>query len=273
MCSPLCSEKHLVLASCFGHKDSKVVLLMHYKNRSVIMKSERARLSDYNTIGYRDVNGKPIIPSVEEFYRFLSNAVYFSLKHSVKVSADNIFDIIWDDPKRYSLSNASSDELYSLMVSISTLVQQNEYLLVKFLKNRENLPIVYGSCGHFYLLEYSPTVEFSTFVDDQSTFADWLPRAAMAVQLLYLVSSFDADFDEKLNLCDVKFNNFGVSNDGKMKAIDVDMAMFDSELAFQFQNKRCSYHADCAFLDCQGWCMSQTQTCWQKRTNNNLQVI
>jgi hypothetical protein len=248
-------------------------MLMHYKNRSVVMKSERARISDYNTIGYRDATGKPVVPSVEEFYRFLSNAVYFSLKHGVKVSANEIFEIIWHSPKQFSLSNSTSAELYSAMVSISSLVQQNEYLLIKFLKSHENLPTVYGSCGHFYVLDYNPTVEFSTVIDDQSTFADWLPRAATAIQLLHLVSSFDTDFDETLNLCDVKFNNFGISHNGKVTAIDVDMAMFDSELAYQFQNKRCSYHTDCTFLDCQGWCIPQTLMCWRKRTNNNLQVI
>jgi Protein-kinase domain of FAM69/N-term cysteine-rich ER, FAM69 len=272
MCSPLCIEKNLALVNCLNFKDGKVVFLMRYESHTVIMKSERARLSDYVMIGYRDISGRYVLPSVEEFYRFLSNAVYFSLKHSLNVSGDDLVNIMWHNPQQISLSNASSSELYSLMISISSLSQQNEYILIKYLKNHENLPVLYGSCGHFYVMEYYPTIEFITLMDDQRTFADWLPRAATAIQLLHLVLSFDANFDETLHLCDVKLNNFGVSYDGKMKAIDVDMVMFESELAFQFQNKKCSHHGDCTFLDCHGWCMPQTQTCWRKRTNNNLQV-
>ncbi|XP_060557026.1 divergent protein kinase domain 1C-like [Ruditapes philippinarum] len=81
------------------------------------------------------------------------------------------------------------------------------------------------------------------------------------------------DLSEKLHLCDIKPDNFGLRDNGEVTLIDTDCALFEENLLMQFNHTNCTSHDDCDFFDCRGFCDTKTNKCLQERTNNNMQAV
>ena len=161
------------------------------------------------------------------------------------------------------------------MNSLWSLIQQDEYLIMKTQQNSKYFPRIYGTCGHIYVIEYLPPGDIlSQGFPFNKHATTWKERATVALALLNLVSSFENDFSEPLHLCDMKGENFGLSADQKVvKAIDTDMSFFNTKLGSEFvATGNCSAHSNCDFFDCKGWCVLPKNMCLGKRINNNLQV-
>lgn len=68
-------------------------------------------------------------------------------------------------------------------------------------------------------------------------------------------------------------SNFGVSESGSVKLLDIDMAFFDRLIPLNPATK-CRKHADCSVFDCSGYCDKRARRCHvNRRINNNLQVL
>ena len=126
-------------------------------------------------------------------------------------------------------------------------------------------------------MEYAPSEKFlHPGVLDTLTFSHdtWKSRVRKAQQVLAFVKTFDENFTEPIQICDIKGENFGCASDGSIKAIDVDAFVPDSKL-WQFLSDKspCSSHESCRFLQCQGHCDLDTNQCQQNIVNNNLEVL
>ncbi len=73
-----------------------------------------------------------------------------------------------------------------------------------------------------------------------------------------------------LQICDVKLENFGLTSNGDLKVIDLDMIHPNSYL---FHPKYCEKHDDCHFFDCKTYCDLTQKKCNLDRINDNLQSI
>ncbi len=71
----------------------------------------------------------------------------------------------------------------------------------------------------------------------------------------------------------LELSNFGISESGNVKLLDLDMAYFDRLIPLNPVAK-CRQHSDCSFFDCSGYCDRRTRRCHvNRRINNNLQVL
>lgn len=172
----------------------------------------------------------------------------------------------------------SSAERQAVMESVWSLFQQDEYVSILYLRRSKFMPLIYGTCGPFYFMEYLPSggllspswwPKFLHPSDSES----WKSRLILTLYLLELLRSFQTDFSEPLHICDTKGDNFGRSPDGAVKLIDVDMIMSESKLLQHFRQFNCTTDSDCDFFDCQAACDIPRQSCISRRTNSNVQVL
>ncbi len=71
----------------------------------------------------------------------------------------------------------------------------------------------------------------------------------------------------------LELSNFGISENGNVKLLDLDMAYFDRLIPIN-PSIKCRKNSDCSLKDCSGYCDKRTRRCHvNRRINNNLQVL
>lgn len=155
-----------------------------------------------------------------------------------------------------------------------SLIIQDEYTFTKLFHGMPYVPQLYGACGHFYAVEYSP----SEHVLDPQLFKQnkpWSQRVQIAIDLLGIIKSLDEDYKEPVHFCDIKENNFGISSGYRpvVKIVDSDMIISESVLHTSMNMTSCSKHTHCDRVNCHGLCNFARNICEPVRSNNNQQVL
>ena len=274
LCPHLCQMHTVWFHSCMNYRGGKNVFKMKWMDEMIILKSKKPRIDDYDLPLYTSL--------LSDFTGMVAQSVSMNLPVAQKALTDaQIFSIMWmDDVEKYATRRTVGGEeevlwQSSAMNSLWSLVQQDEYMILKFFQHFPHMPRIFGTCGHFYALEYMPPGPMLSagILEMTRIFGhSWSDRAKLALKLLETIHAFDNDLTEVLHMCDMKGENFGISKAGKVVAIDVDMAVFDTKLVSDLSYPNCSIHDDCSFFDCQGWCDIPNQKCSGIRVNNNLQV-
>ena len=241
-----------------------------------VLKAKKKSLYDFDSIAYPGPNG-PEPPPFDMMKRMTRDAVRLNMNVQLtQGEEDELVNKMWTrDLSKFVQRNAKDPErLLGAYQSYYSLIQQDEYLFVKYFQNSKHIPQIYGSCGHFYAMEYLPPGKLLSpkIVKDKEFFSFWKDRAEIALSLLDLVESFQSDFHHELHICDVKGENFGQGEDGLVKLIDTDAAFFEPKLKELLENEVCDSHSDCDFFDCKGYCDPKRQMCLNLRINSNLQV-
>lgn len=259
LCPALCTYKSLRFHKCFHVLQGKVVLKMLWNGTlSVVMKSEHANRKEFLDFNYHKIGSDELlpIPSPSVLHDMISSLAASRFGKNFSISRHKMWNI--QDTRTQWL-----------------LLQQDEYLMMSYLRGHTGVPKLYGSCGHYYVTEFLPPgrhLSSGNFLSKVFS-SDWQKRVGLAVQLMDIMQAFDREYHETLHFCDMKGLNFGVDVHGEVKAIDLDMAEFETYLLSQFnQVSRCVEDSDCAFFDCRGWCASPQQRCLPVRINTNLQV-
>lgn len=154
-----------------------------------------------------------------------------------------------------------------------SLIVQDEYTFTKLFHGMPYVPKLYGTCGHFYAVEYSP----SEHVLDPKLFKvnkAWSQRVQIAINLLSIVRSLEEDYKEPVHFCDIKENNFGISFGYRpfVKIVDSDMIIYESVLHTRMNMTSCTKHTHCDTVNCHGLCNFARNMCETVRSNNNQQV-
>ena len=176
----------------------------------------------------------------------------------------------------------------TLVHNLLILMNQAEYLFYRFFQSKPGVLKIFGTCGHFYAVEYATPLGQNV----QSMSIE--QRKSLAIKFLDMVHNFDLAYlanTEKarndgsietnpdravklvtvpVQICDVKLENFGINEATELKIIDTDMVHHDSYI---FYEKVCVEHSDCHFFDCKSFCNTKTKKCVMHRVNNNLQSI
>ena len=215
------------------------------------------------------------VPSRDDFKDMIDGALKYNLGIQLPKKGRDILNSVWSEDFHLYIKNAKDHKKArtTAMQNIYYFLQQTEYLNLKFFENSGIFPKLFGTCGHFYAMEYIPP---GPLLSQNSVFgseATWRERVKLALRLLELVRNMEYDLHEPLHMCDSKGENFGIAQGYKIKAIDADMAYFDSALEGTLTGTHnCTSHGECEFFDCKALCDKQKGRCTGKRLNNNLQV-
>ncbi|XP_070574144.1 divergent protein kinase domain 1C-like [Ptychodera flava] len=274
LCPSLCQKSTLKYKSCLYFGRGKKVLLFELTDDDVIFKSKHSELDNYYHIVFQvEQDGKTVtqVPDPEMFLDMVYNTMSLA------------FDVDREDDRTEMVKKMWTKEVQSVDAmtvaekeSLWSLLQQDEYLLMKYFDDR-HLPKIFGSCGHFYAMEYVPTgalLNPSIFsLKENLDAAPWLNRARLALGFLDLIANLDTGYGQVMHLCDVKNDNFGVRHDFSVVAIDVDMAFLEKHMQGTLKQPNCTTNEECDFFDCLGNCDFEVKQCLRHRKDNNLQAV
>ncbi|CAH1796849.1 unnamed protein product [Owenia fusiformis] len=273
LCEDMCTASILTYKKCTNYRGGKHILISDWKGKTVILKTKEAYIDKYFPIGYEGIDGETNIPSIVEFTDMINTSMTSVL--GLNMLKQDIIGRLWQ--MKFDDFIGDKDKLHSAMTSIWSLAQQDEYIMMQYFQNSSHIPEIYGTCGHIYAMEYAPPGDLldprllNNFLDG----SQWKLRAKIALDILQLLGAMNNELSHPLHLCDIKGENFGFTETGLIKAIDVDMAFPDPKMKTEMLNPhtKCSKHSDCDWFDCKGWCNIEQSKCTDKRINNNLQAV
>lgn len=276
----MCTTRSIKYYKCTNYKGGKTVLFTECKNRCIEGKTVKAVLKARLSVTDMEFGESLIEKSEsgrisEDWIQMVEDDFKRKMYHwSRKVDPPNdVFSFLWT--MNYNEYVSSQIDVFraekAAIESISSLLAQEEYLIIRLNRHLPYIPKLYGSCGGFYLLEFAPPGDILGQDVIRYSPSPWIERAKIAIQLLELSHSVDTDFNEPLHMCDVKGMNFGIDSQNTVRFIDLD-TIFSNDVMMTFFERECSSHDDCDVFDCKGRCNRTTMTCERRRTNNNLQV-
>ncbi len=94
------------------------------------------------------------------------------------------------------------------------LITTEEYSFYQLLQGNSAIPVMLGTCGHLYAVQYSPSELFLGFLTDWFEVRSWEWRVRLALGLLEMVEALENTAFGTVYLCDVQESNFGVVSIG-----------------------------------------------------------
>ncbi|OWF56486.1 protein FAM69C-like [Mizuhopecten yessoensis] len=278
LCKDLCETRAIRYVKCTNYRRGKKVFIMECNGRcqagetvKVVMKTKHRTKEEYDhlVLPLND-DGSLTKDGLEMAKIMMINKAYGDMHFTVS-SSQNIFSELWSmDYDQYVKTATYKNADHVALLSIWSLLQQDEYLFMKVYQNLPYVPLLYGTCGEFYFMEYAPPGDILS--PGFFTKSPWSQRADAALKLIDVAQSLDTDFYQPVHFCDIKVDNFGLGSDLRVKVLDSDSLFFDEKMSMNLKGP-CTKHDDCDFFDCRGWCKINNKTCDGRRTNNNLQNI
>lgn len=148
---------------------------------------------------WHDAQGDSHYPTDDEFTRMIQRAAFFRYNQSLPVDKIQAMAKFAAGPHRA----VQVDDMWRV-------VQQNDYLMGSVFAAQEIFPEVYGSCGSLFAIEHlNPLIRESN--RGLMSLSDWKSRIKAAVLILDYLKELDANAQDPIKLCNVKFSNFGIS--------------------------------------------------------------
>lgn len=162
------------------------------------------------------------------------------------------------------------------MQNIWYLLLSNEYMYSILYADRDIFPLLIGTCGPFFAVEYLEPVKSSSGVlSALDVDGGWSHKIRLAVLIMDLMDELETRVPDPLHLCDIKLGHFGFAKGAqRLKILDLE-AVFPRNIVNHIMRKklRCTHDDDCDFYDCRSRCNQETHRCDFGVTNNNLQVV
>ena len=136
-----------------------------------------------------------------------NSSVYYNI--AGKVDAKRTIEVIEEIFAECDLGNDGIVQ-YEESIPCWQLLETNEYVLYKLLKEKSGMLYTYGVCGNMYAVQYAAAEPFLGFHTRWSDDRDWNFRARLAVTLLEMIEGFEETPYGTFYLCDVQEPNFGV---------------------------------------------------------------
>ena len=136
-----------------------------------------------------------------------NGSVYYNI--AGKVDAKRTIEVI---EEIFSECDVGNDGIlgYDESIPCWQLLETDEYVLYKLLREKSAMLNVYGVCGNMYAVQYAAAEPFLGFQTSFSDSRDWNLRARLALALLEMVAEFEETPYGTFYLCDVQEPNFGV---------------------------------------------------------------
>ena len=256
------------------------MIFAQWEDRKVILKAKHDRPENKSILRF---DSGSCATDLNRFVSDIRKLIYS--KYNIRYADDDtrLISLLWTGQESNvellsrNCTLHEQEAQHALMRSLWSLIQQEEFLFFRYFSRHEFLPVIHGSCGHVYAVDFAPPTSIlhpDAWHIARLTRHRWRSKAKAAIGLLDIIKSTQNDFHEHLHLCDIKGRNFGIASDGSIKAIDTDMVYFKSKLESRLAAKasRCFQHTDCDYFSCSGRCNSTSGRCEQAVTNNNLEV-
>lgn len=148
---------------------------------------------------WHDAQGDNHYPTDDEFTRMIQRAAFFRYNMSLPVEKIQAMTRFSTGANRA----AQIDDMWQL-------VQHNDYLMGTVFAAQEIFPEVFGTCGPLFAIEHlNPLIR--EMGRGMMSLSDWKSRIKAAVLILDYLKELDANAQDPIKLCNVKFNNFGIS--------------------------------------------------------------
>ncbi|XP_069113524.1 divergent protein kinase domain 1C-like [Argopecten irradians] len=279
LCSDLCEKQTIDFVKCTNYRQGKKVLILECNEAcrtgeriKVVMKTKsRHKNEEYDRLVLPLNDDSAVSKDGLEMAKVIMTNRAFGDMHFTVSSQQNIFSELWSmDFEEYVKSAAYKNADHVALMSIWSLIQQDEYLFMKVYQDIPYVPRLYGTCGEYYFMEYAPPGNILS--PGFFGLSPWPKRVEAALKLMDIAQSLETDFYQPLHFCDVKGDNFGVGEDLSVKILDSDSLFFDEKMSMNMKGT-CRQDSDCDFFDCRGMCDTVKKTCNGRRVNNNLQNI
>uniref|UniRef100_A0A914ZYI1 FAM69 protein-kinase domain-containing protein n=1 Tax=Parascaris univalens TaxID=6257 RepID=A0A914ZYI1_PARUN len=253
MCHRLCHSRNWSFISL--HQDGGIGIIMRIDDQKITLKSQYATIDQFDEV---EPDG-----SEEEF----TNAVVAVINKSLMLGWSShhkrqLIELIWPRYQRKRRAPLSKADRRSVW----TLSSQQEYVNLRLLPLSGVTRKVVGTCGHFYQVE--PLVGFHL--------SKYLLRLRKNIlfHLMGTLKLLDAFLNEPLQMCDLRFDNLGLSADypKRFMVLDASKLYTQSRLNALLTTRSCTNDTDCPILDCLSQCDLTTGYC-TGRINHNVQVF
>lgn len=275
MCHAICVSKSLVPDSCEAwHGGKEVVFSAFFRGNPVYIKGRKLDFTSDRSeeIQWRDDAGVEHFPSQEEFHEMVQS--YLMTNLNIPWQESTMYKLWPHAFQREHFSEKKNEKLFRNSVrNIWALLLDNEYVFSRLYEHYDVFPELYGTCGGFYAVERLVPLEFPSLLESIS-FGQWAGRVRIALSILDLLEELESMFDHSVHLCDVKADHFGMSENNRVKYMDVDTVYFQPTIDKAVgDGANCSTHTECNFFDCRGQCDLMKGKCLGGVVNNNLQVV
>lgn len=253
MCHRLCHTRNWSFISL--HQDGGTAIIMGIGDQKIVLKSQYATIDQFDEL---EPDG-----SEEEF----TNAVIAIINKSLMLGWSShhkrqLIELVWPKYQRIRRAPLSKADRRSVW----TLLSQQEYINLRLLPLSGVTPKVVGTCGHFYQVE--PLVRFHL--------SEYLLklRTNILFHLMGTLKLLDTFINEPLQICDLRFDNLGLSADypKRFMVLDASKLYTQSRLNALLTTRTCTNDTDCPILDCLSQCNLTTGYC-TGRINHNVQVF
>lgn len=213
LCEDLCVAGRLQYQRCLYYERGKKVLQADWRGRPIILKSKEEAFSSFRLPGLMEDQAEDGSQGFPEAELLLLMAGEVKSALGLELAASSLGQL-WPGRR--------GTRWRGQLASLWSLAQQEEFVLLSMLHGLSpHTPLLLGSCGHFYAVEYlaagSPHHR-ALFPLDRASRGQAQAISDMALSFLDLVRHFDNDFSHRLHLCDVKPENFAIRRDFTVSA-------------------------------------------------------
>ncbi|XP_040571461.1 divergent protein kinase domain 1B isoform X2 [Lepeophtheirus salmonis] len=214
-CSHFCGERPIIsFDECFYlHQGKEIVFSAKHGilREKVIVKSLRMELNDENT--FKSTYRLEEYPTFSEYESMIRT--FIRDNYNLQIQS---LEEIWNDS-----DGVNSSLTPHQMEIVWSLVNDNEYVLVKFFSSHGIFPELMGTCGSFFIVEKLNPIPYPSVFPQKIKFDDFVDRIKIASSLLEALDKLSKVHSEPLYLCDVKKEHFGISfMTGGVKFLDLD---------------------------------------------------
>lgn len=266
LCVELCQPGGITSLSCHNfYSIREGEYSGEWKNGSVIFKV--AEESPGMELGM-DSSRNKIYPPEDEFVIMIR--AHIKMRYDMTISDSQAQRL------SYIQSNPKWPDREIEMENIWDLLYNNEYIALVLYEKFDIFPKLIGTCGLVYAIQKLNTITgYWHLMTLYETHNEWITRVKIAIGILELVSHLDNDLPEPLLICNVRMENFGVTEDLK-KVLYQDLeSVHPLSITNQLtgDGSRCKEHSDCDFANCRSFCNLITFKCQHGVVNNNLQIV
>ncbi|XP_053209064.1 divergent protein kinase domain 1C-like [Panonychus citri] len=255
LCSDWCQGSSSVIQSCPStrsfHGGKECIFYGEWKNSEIIVKAKKLKSTNMMDVDLKLTR--------DEIIQGLASIVSTAFDGSENIDSSYL-TIPWTgSPSK--LSSLTNKELHNLWI----LAQDNEFIYSTFFGSLTQwnpiklLPQLKATCGHFYAVEYIPRIlQLTDIMPDKLNTRPFVASFHRRVHIATMLLTWLRDLEMSgynLHLCDVKYDQFGITDNGSIVLIDSDMLYPREIVRESIQHiDSCIKDEDCDFIDCKGRC-------------------
>ena len=212
----------------------------------------------------------------------------------------------------HALSARDKRALATFIANLVLLMSQDEYLFHRYFGAKPGVLATYGTCGHFYAVEYAKPLDQAVHrmsTDERKRLARQFLQLVRGMDTLYLLDDNDerqrsataaaaaaavavavglngsSKPVQSMQMCNFKLANFGLNEHGQLVLVDTAKIHSDYHLFANGDTRVCIDDESCHYYDCKSACVpstgatgtgleaAATKHCAKRRLNNNLQSL